>query len=121
MTPMLACGQSSISPKKRIRPLSLHPLEPLSAAEIEASVQLLKKLPEFNPATRVISVSLKEPAKDAVYAWPNSPAPVREATAVCFDNSVNQAYTIDLNLASGTSKVVAAPKGSQPTMSVDEQ
>ena len=56
-----------------------------------------------------------------MYAWPNGRAPEREATAVCFDNSANQAYTLDLNLASGASQVVAAPKGSQPTMSVDEQ
>jgi primary-amine oxidase len=101
--------------------VSLHPLEPLSAAEIETSVELLRSLPEFNSATRIISIILKEPAKNLVYAWPNSPTPAREATAVCFDNSANQAYTIDLNLASGQSQVVPAPRGSQPTMSVDEQ
>jgi hypothetical protein len=42
---------------------------------------------------------------------PNSPTPAREATAVRFDNSANQAYTIDLNLASGQSHVVPAPRG----------
>ena len=40
---------------------------------------------------------------------------------MCFDNSANQAYTIDLNLRTGATSVAAAPKGSQPTMSVDEQ
>src|ERR1700686_936701 len=39
--------------------LAVHPLEPLSAAEIVASVQLLKKLPQFNTATRIISIILK--------------------------------------------------------------
>jgi len=34
-------------------------LEPLSAAEIEASAQLIKKLPEFNSAARFISIMLK--------------------------------------------------------------
>ena len=97
-----------------------HPLEPLSAAEVQASVDLLKKLPQFNSTTRVISIMLKEPAKELVYSWSGS-SPDREATAVCFDNSANQAYTIEFNLASGTSRVQTAPKGSQPTMSVDEQ
>jgi primary-amine oxidase len=100
---------------------SLHPLEPLSAAEVETSIQLLKKLAEFNSTTRIISIMLKEPSKDLVYRWPNGPSPDREATAVCFDNAINQAYSIDLNLATGASRVELAPKGSQPTMSVDEQ
>lgn len=60
-----------------------HPLEPLSAAEVEASVQLLKKMPEFNAATRIISVMLKEPAKELVYRWPDGLAPDREASVVC--------------------------------------
>ena len=98
-----------------------HPLEPLSAAEIEASVQLLKKLPQFNENTRIISIALKEPLKDSVYRWPTVQNIDRESTAVCFDNAANQAYTIDLNLRTGASTIVAAPKGSQPTMSVDEQ
>jgi primary-amine oxidase len=109
------------SPKNGNSPTPAHPLEPLTAGEVAAAVQLLKQLPEFNSTTRVISVMLKEPPKNAVYGWPKGPAPEREAIAVCFDNSANQAYTIDLNLASGASKVVPAPKGSQPTMSVDEQ
>jgi primary-amine oxidase len=98
-----------------------HPLEPLSAAEIEVAVQFLKKLPEFNPSIRIISIILKEPPKESVYLWPEGLAPDREATAVCFDNSANQAYTIDVNLASGATRVHVAPKGSQPTMSIDEQ
>jgi primary-amine oxidase len=98
-----------------------HPLEPLSAAEINSVVGLLKNLPQFNSTTRVISIILKEPAKEMVYGWPECPVADREATAVCFDNSANQAYTIDLNLATGATRVESAPKGSQPTMSVDEQ
>ena len=101
--------------------MASHPLEPLSAAEVDAAVQLLKKLPQFNRSTRIISIALKEPSKESVYRWPDGPNPARESTAVCLDNSANQAYTIDLNLCSGASQVQAAPKGSQPTMSVDEQ
>ena len=112
---------SATEARERNDPSALHPLAPLSAAEVDVAVQLLKELPLFNPSTRVISIMLKEPAKERVYEWPDVAAPDREARAVCFDNSTNQAYTIDLNLASGASRVEAAPKGSQPTMSVDEQ
>jgi primary-amine oxidase len=48
--------------------MSKHPLEPLSAQEVETAVSILKALPEFNGTTRIISVMLKEPAKDTVHA-----------------------------------------------------
>jgi hypothetical protein len=57
----------------------LHPLEPLSAAEVERAVALLRTLPEFTPATRVISVMLKEPPKDLVHVWPAIEISDREA------------------------------------------
>jgi primary-amine oxidase len=84
-------------------------------------VQLLQQLSIFNPSTRIISIMLKEPSKDVVYSWPNGTTPDRMATAVCFDNSANQSYAIDLNLVTGISSVKPAPQGCQPTMSVDEQ
>jgi Cu2+-containing amine oxidase len=61
----------------------MHPLEPLSAAEVEHAVALLRTLAEFTPATRVISVMLKEPPKDLVHGWPNIETPDRYAEAVC--------------------------------------
>jgi primary-amine oxidase len=102
--------------------MSLHPLEPLSAAEVARAVALLKALPTFTPATRVISVMLREPDKTLVYEWPNAAVPDREADAVLFDNGLNTAYAVALNLS--TRVVIAqstAPAGSQPTLSVDEQ
>ena len=46
----------------------MHPLEPLSAAEVQQAVDLLKELGKVTPATRFVSVSLKEPQKDQVHA-----------------------------------------------------
>ena len=34
--------------------MSLHPLQPLSAIEVQHAVDLIKKLPNFNPSTRII-------------------------------------------------------------------
>lgn len=102
--------------------MPIHPLEPLSAPEIQKAVQLLKTIPDYGASTRIISITLNEPAKDAVYAWPNGKLPDRQAVAVCFDNAKNQAFTTVLNLSQASvSNVEAAPPGSQPTMSIDEQ
>jgi len=101
--------------------MPLHPLEPLTAAEIAASVALLKTLPIFTPSTRVISVFLREPEKSFVYDWAEAGVPDRCADAVLFDNSLNTAYSVALNLASGTVIAQKTAPGAQPTLSVDEQ
>ena len=102
--------------------MAVHPLEPLSAAEVAQSVELLRGLSVVTPSTRIISVILREPEKRFVYEWPKASSPDRKADAVLFDNALNTAYTAVLNLTKNA--VVehrAAPTGSQPTMSIDEQ
>ena len=47
----------------------LHPLQPLSAAEIEAAVAILKTQQSLGERVRFISVALHEPAKSAVLAF----------------------------------------------------
>jgi primary-amine oxidase len=102
--------------------MQTHPLEPLSAAEVQQAVGLLKALPDFNPTTRIISVMLNEPTKSAVYAWPDGPAPEREAVAVLFDNAANRARAVTLDLGKGVVvRSEAGPRGAQPTLSIDEQ
>jgi primary-amine oxidase len=99
-----------------------HPLEPLSATEIQSAVAALKGLPDFGPATRIISIMLNEPAKPTVYDWPNGPALSREAVAVLFDNSRNRALNITIDLDKGAVlKSEPGPAGAQPTLSIDEQ
>ena len=100
----------------------IHPLEPLSAAEVALSVQLLKAHPVFSPTTRIVSIMLREPDKALVHAWPQGPLPERHAVAVLMDNGSNAASAVTLNLS--TSKVIGvaqAPAGAQPTLSFDEQ
>ena len=99
-----------------------HPLEPLSATEIQQAVAALKGLPDFGSATRIISIMLNEPAKSAVYNWPNDAAVCRQAVAVLFDNSRNRALNITIDLAKGAVlKSEPGPAGAQPTLSIDEQ
>ncbi len=99
-----------------------HPLEPLSAAEVQRAVELLRATPEFTPTVRVISVMLKEPSKTLVHAWPDIPPPARQAEAVLHDNARNACFHVEIDLAGGTTTPPRyAPPGSQPTMSADEQ
>ncbi len=79
-------------------------------------------MPSFNNTTRIISITLREPQKSVMYAWPDIARPDREAIAILFDNAANAGATVNLNLTSG--KVLSsqpAPLGSQPTLSLDEQ
>lgn len=99
-----------------------HPLEPLTALEIEAAVSLLKTMPDFSESTRIISVMLKEPWKDCVHAWPSKQCSNRNAQAVLLNNANNETFVTYLDLTNN--RVVetrAAPLGSQPTLSIDEQ
>jgi primary-amine oxidase len=101
---------------------SRHPLEPLSAAEIATAVQLLKTHPVFTPATRIVSVMLREPDKTKVFSWREKPLHERQALAVLVDNDINAAYAVTLNLFDSTViHVEQALAGSQPTLSMDEQ
>ena len=99
-----------------------HPLQPLSSSEMQTAVGVLQALPSFTSTTRIINIMLKEPAKDAVYAWPEGEVPDREAVAVLFDNASNAAATATLNLtARALVTFEEAPAGAQPTLSMDEQ
>jgi primary-amine oxidase len=99
-----------------------HPLEPLSAEEVQTAVRLLQSYKLWNADTRIISIMLKEPAKNLVHAWPAAMVAERLATAVLIDNKLNQAYTVTLDLSAGRVLTFdAAPEGAQPTLSVDEQ
>src|ERR1700761_1596230 len=105
--------------------MPIHPLEPLSASEIQNAVKQLEQEPFFTKTTRIISVMLKEPCKACVYAWNDgskSPTQEREALAVILDNATNKTGTGRLNLPQpGPANYVPAPPHSQPTLSMDEQ
>lgn len=98
-----------------------HPLEPLSADEVQQTVGLLKSLGKVTPTTRFVSVSLKEPRKELVHAPQSGRAIPREAFVVLFDNATNTAHEAAVSLS--TSELVSwkSIPGAQPTMTIDEQ
>lgn len=100
----------------------MHPLQPLSAAEIKRAVQLIRTLTVFTPTLRIISIVLREPVKASVYERIEDALGDRHADAVLFDNGLNTAYKALLNLtADRVMEWEAAPAGAQPTLSLDEQ
>ncbi len=98
-----------------------HPLEPLSAAEVGRAVAVLASAGKLTPTTRVVSVILKEPRKDAVHAGGGWAALPREAAAVLFDNATNSCYEAELNLTTEALTAHRHVPGVQPTMTIDEQ
>jgi primary-amine oxidase len=99
-------------------PTPAHPLEPLTADEVRLAVSILRDTGKVTPATRFISLSLKEPQKAAVHAA-NSSSP-RSAFAVLFDNGTNSCFEAAISL---TEKKLLSWKhvpGVQPTMTADE-
>ncbi|VTS07191.1 primary-amine oxidase [Tuwongella immobilis] len=98
-----------------------HPLEPLTAAEVQHAVQLLREAGHLSPTTRIVSISLHEPAKSLVHGFDGVTFPDREAFAVLFDNGTNTASEILLSLNRSQVREARAVPGVQPTMTIDEQ
>lgn len=99
----------------------MHPLEPLSAAEVRLAVSVLSDAGLLTPTTRVVSVALKEPPKAAVHSGEGWAALPREAFAVLFDNAANACHEATLSLTDRTLLGRKHVPGVQPTMTVDEQ
>jgi primary-amine oxidase len=98
-----------------------HPLEPLSAREIEHAVSLLRTQGKVSPTTRFVSVSLMEPAKELVHAGESVAAMERKAFVVLFDNATNSCFEAELSLTNDVLLAWRHIPGVQPTMTIDEQ
>src|SRR5499427_8420544 len=69
-----------------------HPLDPLSADEIRQAVSILAGDGRVSPATRFVSVSLREPAKDEVASFRPGQAFGREAFIVVLEPQEHMTY-----------------------------
>ncbi len=98
-----------------------HPLEPLSQAEVQLVVTLLKSAGKVTPTTRFVSVSLKEPEKHFVHGFKPGASFSREASAVLFDNAKNACYEASVSLTHQRMLGHRHVPGVQPTMTADEQ
>lgn len=103
-------------------PTVRHPLHPLTATEINVTVQIILSEKGFSKMiTRFIAVSLKEPKKSFVYAFKEADSIERETFVILLDSSTGLVYEAVVSLTSG--KIVSWENipGVQPTMTADEQ
>jgi len=97
-----------------------HPLEPLSADEMNAAVRILKQSKQAGPGLRFISVSLREPAKEIVKEYRGEQVS-REAFAVLYDCQRLECYEAVVSITEELLLEWNHIPGAQPTMAVDEQ
>jgi primary-amine oxidase len=102
------------------RPVTAHPLDPLSAEEIRAAATTLRRDRGVGERWRFASIELREPSKATVRDFAPEQPIRREAVVVCWnrdDGAVHKAV-----VALGEDRVVSwehVPEG-QPNMTVDE-
>jgi primary-amine oxidase len=77
-----------------------HPLEPLTAEEIERAVTILRTEQQLPDSMRFSTVELHEPAKEAVLDWPVA-VPPREAFAILLDRSTGTTFEAVVSLDAG--------------------
>src|SRR5579862_7514391 len=96
-----------------------HPLDPLSAAELERTVATLHADERLLEPLRFVTVELAEPDKPLLAAWTDGgPAPVRTAFAVVLDGA-GSGFEARVDLAGGDVELTAL-SGAHPAITLDE-
>src|SRR5262249_13981135 len=99
-------------------PVSAHPLDALSAAEIDAARGVLQAAGHADTATRFPLITLAEPDKAAVLAWQPGQPFARKAFVIAREKQTVYEGLVDLT--SGTLERWDAVPGVQPAISLDE-
>ena len=102
------------------RAASVHPLEPLSKAEVEAVVVTVKADPGITDTTRFVTVVLREPDKDRVLDYVPGSAVEREALVILLDNASGQCVEALVSLTQSAVTSWRTLEGVQPAIMLDE-
>jgi primary-amine oxidase len=96
--------------------MAQHPLDPLTAGEIETAAKALSAAPQFPEGGKFATLVLKEPLKRDVLAFTPGSAVRREAFAIILDRPHNRTFeaVVDLSAARVTSWTEV--KGVQPAV-----
>src|SRR4051794_12800330 len=98
-------------------PPVLHPLEPLSAAEVAAASAILKAQLGLAASARFVFISLHEPPKPAVQAGEAVP---REAFVVLYEKAERKTYEAVVSLTEGSVVAFTHVEGVQPPVTFEE-
>ncbi len=90
----MAALQQAQSARAPIR----HPLDPLTAPEIESAIAILRSQRSLGEKVRFESIVLNEPPKDIVLNFNGSDATGREAFIVLFETDTGATYEAVVSL-----------------------
>jgi primary-amine oxidase len=99
---------------------TVHPLDPLSAAEIERAWEIVRAERAPGPRVRVIFIMLQEPAKKVVLAHRPGDAVERAAFVVLVDSEAGKTYEAVVSLSQGRVLSWEHVPGAQPAIVLDE-
>ena len=104
------------------RPTSqiVHPLEPLTGAEIERAVSILRAERTLGERVLFASVTLREPSKHAVRAYQAGDSVTREALIILLDNTEAKTYEAVISLDDNRVISWTHIPGVQPTVMPEE-
>src|SRR5918998_4221673 len=78
---------------------AVHPLEPLTADEVSAASEILKREKDLAPTARFVFVTLHEPSKEALRS---GDVPPRQAHIVLYEKGERKTYEAVVDLDAGS-------------------
>jgi primary-amine oxidase len=99
---------------------TVHPLDPLSAAEIERAWEIVRTERALGPRVRVIFIMLHEPDKKIVLSHRPGDAVERAAFVVLVDSGPGKTYEAVVSLSGGRVLSWEHVPGAQPAIVLDE-
>lgn len=97
-----------------------HPLDPLTTAEIEVAVNLVRSHKAYHDRARFISINLEEPDKITVLSFKSGDPIVREASVTLLDTTTGYTYEMLVSLTDQTIIQCQHIEDVQPSIIADE-
>src|SRR5688572_19653602 len=97
-------------------PVALHPLDPLTAAELEVAAAVVSGAPQFPVGANFATLVLKEPAKSDVLAFTEGAPIARQAFAVVLDRPRNRVFEAVVDVTASRMISWSEVKGVQPAV-----
>lgn len=97
-----------------------HPLEPLTAAELELAVSILRKEKGLDDSYRFVSINLYEPSKNTVVGFKPGDPIEREAFCILLHNKEAKTYEAVVSITKGKVESWTYIPGVHPSLMFDE-
>lgn len=116
-----AVGASENSLRNGASRAEVHPLDPLSALELEHTVRILERERRLDDSIRIVSINLKEPEKNFLASYLPGVPFHRLAFVILLNRNEKRGYETVVDLAaSAIVSYEALPMGIQPSIMLDE-